>query len=61
MAVDEVNLSEIRQSFENNRLDYLVGAGSSIDAGLPRWSELNRELLERFFRQDFPMKRSRPI
>lgn len=53
MAVDEVNLSEIRQSFENNRLDYLVGAGSSIDAGLPRWAELNRELLERFFKQDF--------
>ncbi len=57
MGIQEVTTERIRQSYSEGRLDYLIGAGASIDAGLPTWSTLNRRLLERFFRHDFSEER----
>lgn len=48
-----IDIQEIRDSFQEGRLDYLIGAGSSIDAGLPGWSALNNRLLELFFKRQF--------
>lgn len=39
----------MRESFEAGRLEYLVGPGVSVDAGLPGWDRLNERLLRDFF------------
>lgn len=50
MANNDGNLiDEIHDSYSEGKLDYLAGAGTSIDAGLPNWSTLNNRLLKRFF------------
>lgn len=43
------SLEELRRSFTEGRLKFVVGAGSSIAAGLPGWDDLNASLMERYF------------
>lgn len=38
----------LRRAFERGTLDIVVGAGTSISAGLPDWNTLNRRLLSQF-------------
>lgn len=46
-------LDDLRSSFRAGRLEYLVGAGASISAGLPDWNELNRRLLGEFLARKY--------
>lgn len=50
---DEVSIGEIRESFLEEKLEYLVGAGTSIGAGLPDWHTLKHQLLRTFFDEEF--------
>jgi hypothetical protein len=45
---EELFIAEVRDSFTNGKLEYLVGAGPSIAAGVPTWNELNLGLLKQF-------------
>ncbi|MCI0731877.1 MAG: SIR2 family protein [Chloroflexi bacterium] len=45
-------LSSLRTSFEQGKLEFLVGAGSSIAAGLPGWNVLNKRLIRKFFEKE---------
>jgi hypothetical protein len=51
--IEQVDIETIRSSFREDRLEFLVGAGPSIDAGLPTWSQLNNRLLRDFFDLEF--------
>ncbi len=53
MNIEQVNISKIHKSYAQERLSYLVGAGASIDAGLPTWTALNRRLLQQFFVREY--------
>lgn len=53
MACDEADIATIHESYRQGKLDYLIGAGVSIDAGLPSWSVLNNRLLEFFFAHEY--------
>jgi hypothetical protein len=43
-------IEEIHKPYQRGNLEYLVGAGASVDAGLPNWSDLNDRLLRLFFK-----------
>lgn len=49
MEISLTTLEPIRQSYEQGRLRFIVGAGASMAAGLPGWGELNERLIAGYF------------
>lgn len=53
LGIDFEFIDRVRESLDAGRLQLLVGAGASIDAGLPSWNELNNELIQRFLSSSY--------
>ena len=51
--IDIEKLEGIHQKFRERNLVLVIGAGTSIAAGLPGWTQLNQSLLAEYFRQEF--------
>lgn len=54
--MDIEKLEGIHQKFRQRNLVLVIGAGTSIAAGLPGWTQLNRSLLAEYFRQEFSFR-----
>lgn len=49
MEILLTDLEPIRESYKQGRLQFIVGAGASMAAGLPGWGELNNRLVASYF------------
>lgn len=49
LSLNTEKLEELAESYDEGRLQFVVGAGASMAAGLPGWSELNVSLVADYF------------
>ena len=51
-ADTETTLIRLRNAFDKGNLEFVVGAGASMAAGLPDWNTLNQRFFRKFFNKE---------